>query len=411
MVNRIDRINGLTGSVAVKAPVKVATTANIALSGAQTIDGVALTADESPRQRVLVKDQTDDTENGIYDVESGEWSRSPDFDGSRDAVNGTQVLVAEGSTPFGKLYYLSATDPVDIGTDSLSFVLVPQFGFEVVDDLSPQLGSFLDPNGFFIGMDKGGDITSASPLVIDTDGDYFDVIGTTNFEAMTVAVNRHFFLQFDGILTMTHHTTNLDLPGEANITTAAGDVAEFFSTGANTVQCVSYIRADGSPVIILDEDNMASDSATFPASQQSIKAYIVNNAVFKTGAQSVAGVKTFTSIPIIPATPSSDTQATSKGYVDGLSVKGWINFNGTGTIAINDSFNVTSITDEGTGDYTVTWDTDFANANYAITGSSSGARMIGTTTLAVGAVRIGVFNTSGTSEDNAIICVMAIGDQ
>jgi hypothetical protein len=95
---------------------------------------------------------------------------------------------------------------------------------------------------------KGGDIASASPTVIDTDGDYFDVTGTTSFAAFTVAANRHFTLQFDGALTMTHHATNLDLPGEANITTAAGDVAEFFSTGANTVQCVNYTRADGTAV-------------------------------------------------------------------------------------------------------------------------------------------------------------------
>ena len=95
---------------------------------------------------------------------------------------------------------------------------------------------------------KGGDLTSASPLVIDTDGNYFDVTGTTNFAAMTVAANRQFTLQFDGVLTMTHHATNLDLPSEANITTAAGDVATFQSTGANTVQCISYTRADGTSI-------------------------------------------------------------------------------------------------------------------------------------------------------------------
>jgi len=96
---------------------------------------------------------------------------------------------------------------------------------------------------------KGGDISSASPTVIDTDGDYFDVTGTTNFAAFTVVAGRRFTIQFDGILTMTHHATNLDLPGAANITTAAGDVAEFFATGTNTVQCVSYTRADGTAVV------------------------------------------------------------------------------------------------------------------------------------------------------------------
>lgn len=96
---------------------------------------------------------------------------------------------------------------------------------------------------------KGGDIASASPLVIDTDGNYFDVTGTTNFAAMTVAAGALFIVQFDGVLTMTHHATNLDLPGEANITTAAGDSMICFATGANTVHVLSYTRADGKAVI------------------------------------------------------------------------------------------------------------------------------------------------------------------
>ena len=108
---------------------------------------------------------------------------------------------------------------------------------------------------------KGGDLTSADPLVIDTDGNYFDVTGTTNFTAMTVAANRQFTLQFDGILTMTHHATNLDLPSEANITTAAGDVATFQSTGANTVQCINYTRAAGT-AIVAGSTSTATSSAT-----------------------------------------------------------------------------------------------------------------------------------------------------
>ena len=112
-----------------------------------------------------------------------------------------------------------------------------------------KLGGLLDTDGNYIQTEKGGDIASASPLVVDTDGDYFDVTGTTNFAAMTVAADRQFTLQFDGALTMTHHATNLDLPGEANITTAAGDVATFQSTGADTVQCINYTKADGTGVV------------------------------------------------------------------------------------------------------------------------------------------------------------------
>lgn len=45
--------------------------------------------------------------------------------------------------------------------------------------------------------------------------------------------------------------------------------------------------------------------------------------------------------------------------------KAWVNFNGTGTVAIRDSFNVSSITDNGTGDYTVNFTTALPNTNFA----------------------------------------------
>jgi hypothetical protein len=44
----------------------------------------------------------------------------------------------------------------------------------------------------------------------------------------------------------------------------------------------------------------------------------------------------------------------------------WVNFNGTGTVAIRDSYNVSSITDNGVGDYTVNFQTALADANYCV---------------------------------------------
>jgi hypothetical protein len=48
------------------------------------------------------------------------------------------------------------------------------------------------------------------------------------------------------------------------------------------------------------------------------------------------------------------------------SAKAWVNFNGTGTVAIRASYNVTSITDNGTGDYTVNFTTAIADTNYVV---------------------------------------------
>ncbi len=113
----------------------------------------------------------------------------------------------------------------------------------LVEDLTPQLGGRLDPNGQAVGWDRGADLTSASPLVIGTDGNYFVVTGATGFSVMTVAANSFFGLQFSGALTMTDGAS-LDLGG-ANITTATGDRGLFFATAANTVKLVAPFLREG----------------------------------------------------------------------------------------------------------------------------------------------------------------------
>jgi hypothetical protein len=53
------------------------------------------------------------------------------------------------------------------------------------------------------------------------------------------------------------------------------------------------------------------------------------------------------------------------------SVRAWVNFNGTGTVAIRAAYNVTSITDNGTGDYTVNFTTALPDANYSVASNVS----------------------------------------
>jgi hypothetical protein len=75
------------------------------------------------------------------------------------------------------------------------------------------------------------------------------VTGTTTITAFdTIASGARRVVVFAGILTLTHNATTLILPTAANITTAAGDVAEFVSLGAGNWRCVSYMRASGSAV-------------------------------------------------------------------------------------------------------------------------------------------------------------------
>jgi hypothetical protein len=90
------------------------------------------------------------------------------------------------------------------------------------------------------------------------------------------------------------------------------------------------------------------------------------------------------------------------------SAKAWVNFNGTGTVAIRASYNVTSITDNGTGDYTLNFTNAFADANYCITvtstyGSANGFAGVAPTTTAA---RVNSYTpTTGAALDTAYMCV------
>jgi hypothetical protein len=111
---------------------------------------------------------------------------------------------------------------------------------------------------------------------------------------------------------------------------------------------------------------------------------------------------------------TSNTVATTPGrtqYHPGVA-KFWVNFNGTGTIAIRTSHNVTSLTDNGTGDYTVTIATDFSSADWAYFLSQS----VGTgdavlSAIAAGSIQFITQNTAGSATDAAYVIAAGFGDQ
>jgi len=66
-----------------------------------------------------------------------------------------------------------------------------------------------------------------------------------------------------------------------------------------------------------------------------------------------------------------DKLSTASGSAPSYSARAWVNFNGTGTVAIRDSGNVSSITDNNSGDYTINFTTAMPDVNYAVSGCSS----------------------------------------
>ena len=115
---------------------------------------------------------------------------------------------------------------------------------------------------------------------------------------------------------------------------------------------------------------------------------------------------------------SSQNLKFNSGYgsvVTAFGVRAWVNFNGKNTVAIRDSGNVSSITDNGTGDYTINFSTSMPDANYCILTSSGedvsggGANHIGSqlhrSTPSTSLCRVNTVSTSGTAVDHQFIHV------
>ena len=126
--------------------------------------------------------------------------------------------------------------------------------------------------------------------------------------------------------------------------------------------------------------------------------------------------KTLTSPTLTTPNIDSAQIPTVSGTAPLYMCRAWVNFNGTGTVAIRASGNVTSITDNGTGDYTVNFTTAMPDTNYAvfIGKSTDGDQFMGSGTTgpagpsAYATTSIRIYpqrNSAGTNTDTSIACV------
>ncbi len=108
-------------------------------------------------------------------------------------------------------------------------------------------------------------------------------------------------------------------------------------------------------------------------------------------------------------TLGSSVLATPTGSAPSYTCRAWVNFNGSGTVAIRASGNVSSITDNGVGDYTVNFTTAMPDANYAVvSGGQPGNNFLGsirTVTLTTTNLNVTTINSSNAVSDSGIVCV------
>lgn len=252
---------------------------------------------------------------------------------------------------------------------------------DIVDDVTPQLGGNLDLNSKNItgtgNISNTGTITASGAVTggsISTTGN-ITVGGTV--DGRDVATDG---TKLDGI------EASADVTDETNVKSALDGATITSATVASTDKVLIQD--------VDDTDNLKTVTA------QSI-ADLASSSSAATQAQQEAGTDTtvFTSPGRQQYHPSA--------------AKAWVQFDGTaGTISPAGSYNVTSLTDNSTGNYTITWDVDFSGTGYsAVSSQGGGARYVDVQSYAVGTVLVRVFNSSVAAEDADNVAVAAYGDQ
>ena len=167
-----DYVDAVAAGLDPKDSVKAATTGNISLSGTQTIDGVSILASD----RVLVKNQSNAVQNGIYVAAGGSWSRAIDFAAGEDEA-GSYMFVEQGTVNADVAYVCTNNKGSGVvGTDALTFSIFGRAGEITAGDGLQKSGSVISAD---LAANKGLEIiagelaakvNAATGMQVDSNG-------------------------------------------------------------------------------------------------------------------------------------------------------------------------------------------------------------------------------------------------
>jgi hypothetical protein len=228
----------------VKASVRVATTANITLSGTQTIDGVAVVAGD----RVLVKNQNTGSQNGIYTVAAGSWSRASDADTTAKVTAGLFTFVTEGTVNADSGWVITTNDEIVLGTTALAFAQFSGAG-------QITAGAGLTKNGNTIDA-----VGTAGRIVVNADNIDLDTVSQSDSSGsagvtFVQSVTRDSYGRVTGVTTADVKDATTSVKGIASFD--SGD----FSVSSGSVS----IKASG-----VDNSQLANSSVTIGSTSVSL---------------------------------------------------------------------------------------------------------------------------------------------
>lgn len=225
------------------------------------------------------------------------------------------------------------------------------------------------------------DVASASTVDLTTlapDTDDVKITGTIGINTFLIAQGRTVRIVFDGSLSL-NNTANIVTWRGAAINTTPGESVVIRALSANIVEVILYSARPSNATPL--PGGTASPGTANPYSRED---------------------------------HVHAAQVTAAGAAPIYGCRAWVNFNGTGTVSIRASGNVASITDNGTGDYTINFTTSLPSSNPCVVASRSGngfIRVVSTSSSSVNIVTTVANsggNVGGVVEDVDLICVSVV---
>jgi len=263
----------------IKKSVDVATTANIDLAaGPQSIDGVSVTVG----QRVLVKNQTVASENGIYVVGEGTWTRATDANSDFTLATGALMLVVGGTVNGMTLWALNTANPIVVGTTDLAFTQVggSSGGGEVItagnglQKVESELSVKLDGATLAVGVDGLkvaddiiADITTAQSDISAAQGDISTL--QTDLGSLTTRVTTAEG-EIDDLQTAVAALDSTQIASADGFTkvdtdAVAGQVTVDVSTGTAASRIATFKSGAGATTGVIFDNVVEADTIVFQA--------------------------------------------------------------------------------------------------------------------------------------------------